>query len=35
MTVYDFIGKNLLVGVNYNVDTKIHECVIEEYRKTS
>ena len=23
----------LLVGINYNKDTKEHECVIEEYRK--
>lgn len=26
-----FSGKVLLVGINYDKATKIHECVIEEY----
>ena len=26
-------GRIVLVGINYDGDTKKHECVIEEYRK--
>ena len=26
-------GRIVLVGINYDDDTKKHECVIEEYRK--
>ncbi|MEH2957252.1 PD-(D/E)XK nuclease domain-containing protein [Candidatus Merdisoma sp. JLR.KK006] len=29
----DYVGKLLLVGINYDKKTKKHECVIEEYHK--
>ena len=29
----EYKGNILLVGVNYNKKTKVHECMIEEYRK--
>lgn len=31
--VEDYIGKILLVGINYDKETKKHQCVIEEYQK--
>ena len=32
-SVADFSGKMLLVGINYDKDTRKHECVIEEWEK--
>lgn len=32
-SIVQYTGDILLVGINYNKDTKEHECVIEEYRK--
>ena len=29
----EYRGNILLVGVNYNKKTKVHECMIEEYKK--
>ena len=29
----EYKGNLLLVGINYNKKTKVHECVIEEYQK--
>ena len=29
----DYQGKILLVGVNYDKKTKVHQCVIEEWQK--
>ena len=31
----DYNGEILLVGVNYDKDTRVHECVIEEWQKDS
>jgi hypothetical protein len=28
----EYAGNALLVGVNYNKKTKLHECMIEEYK---
>ena len=28
----EYAGNALLVGVNYNKRTKVHECMIEEYK---
>lgn len=33
--LHDYAGDLLLVGINYNRDTKKHECVIEKVQKTS
>ena len=33
--LHDYAGDLLLVGINYNKDTKKHECVIEKVKKTS
>ena len=33
--LHDYTGDLLLVGINYNRDTKKHECVIEKAKKTS
>ena len=33
--LHDYAGDLLLVGINYNRDTKKHECVIEKVKKTS
>ena len=33
--LHDYTGDLLLVGINYNKDTKKHECVIEKVKKTS
>ena len=33
--LHDYTGDLLLVGINYNKDTKKHECVIEKVQKTS
>lgn len=33
--LHDYTGDLLLVGINYNRDTKKHECVIEKVQKTS
>lgn len=32
-SIAQYTGNILLVGINYNKDTKEHECAIEEYRK--
>ena len=32
-SIVQYTGDILLVGINYNKDTKEHECVIEECRK--
>ena len=32
-SLQEYQGNMLLVGVNYDRDTKVHECKIEEYRK--
>ena len=32
-SIVQYTGDILLVGINYNKDTKEHESVIEEYRK--
>jgi hypothetical protein len=29
----EYTGNLLLVGINYNKDTKQHSCVIEQYQK--
>lgn len=33
--LHDYAGDLLLVSINYNRDTKKHECVIEKVQKTS
>lgn len=33
-TVADYTGEILLVGINYDKDTKLHECQIERWQKT-
>ena len=30
----NYLDNLLLVGVNYDTKTKVHECVIEKYRKS-
>ena len=32
-SIEEYKGNLLLVGINYNKKTKVHECVIEEYQK--
>ena len=32
--LHDYTGNLLLVGINYNRDTKKHECMIEKVKKT-
>ena len=33
LSLEEYEGNLLLVGINYNKKTKVHECVIEEYQK--
>ena len=32
-SIEEYTGDILLVGINYDKKTKVHECVIEKYRK--